>query len=126
MTAVTIVHPAAYVRPHAAPNAPAAIRIAADYQLPRTEFLTPRDLSIDERQAAFVEYQAEQKALADAAAAAAAAAAAQQAKPVPAARVSKPAAAPAPAPAPNYGSGSVQDIIRQAFSPYGQTGIDWG
>lgn len=46
-----------------------------------------------------------------AAAAAAQAAAAQQRK---------------PAPAPNYGSGPIQDIITNAFSPYGPTAVAWG
>lgn len=48
-----------------------------------------------------------------AAAAAAQAAAAQQRKP----------AAP---PVPNYGSGPIQDIITNAFSPYGPTAVAWG
>src|SRR5262249_39721410 len=48
-----------------------------------------------------------------AAAAAAQAAAAQQRK-------------PATPPAPNYGSGPIQDIITNAFSPYGPTAVAWG
>lgn len=48
-----------------------------------------------------------------AAAAAAQAAAAQQRK-------------PAPTPPPNYGSGPIQDMITNAFSPYGPTAVAWG
>jgi hypothetical protein len=57
--------------------------------------------------------EAEAKARAEAAAVAAAA-------------VRIPAPAPAPAPAVNYGSGQVQDIIRQAFAPYGDAAVQWG
>jgi hypothetical protein len=52
-------------------------------------------------------------------AAAAAAYAAAHPAPVVQAHVAAPAAAPA-------GSGDVQQIIRNAFSPYGQAAVDWG
>lgn len=32
----------------------------------------------------------------------------------------------APTPPPNYGSGPIQDIITNAFSPYGPTAVAWG
>jgi soluble lytic murein transglycosylase-like protein len=48
--------------------------------------------------------------------AAAAAAAAAAARPSP----------PRPAPAPNPGVAAVQNLIRQAFAPMGQTAVDWG
>ena len=87
----------------------------------RTDFLGPRDLTKAE-------------VLATAAAAAAETAAADDS-----AKRSRPAATktpapapprvtrPAPAPAPGACDATcVQNLIRQAFAPYGQTGIDWG
>ncbi len=76
--------------------------------------------------AAQAQAEAEAKAKADAEAASAAAAAATARR----AQVPVPAAAPAPAPAPappaNYGSGSIQDMIRSVFAPYGPAAVDWG
>ena len=72
---------------------------------------------------------AAQRAAEEAAAAAAAAAAAEQQRQQEAAAAAAWAAAhpapaiPAAAPA---GSGQVQQIIRNAFSPYGQAAVDWG
>ena len=34
--------------------------------------------------------------------------------------------APRPPPAPNPGTAAVQNLIRQAFAPMGQTAVDWG
>ena len=122
ISAVSIGHPSTPARHHEVPVEPVAVGVVADQHLPRTEFLSPRDLNLTERQAAFAEYQAEQKALADAAAAAAAAA-----QPKLATRtLTRSAPSAAPAPPADTGSGSIQDIIRQAFAPYGQTAIDWG
>jgi hypothetical protein len=84
-----------------------------------------------EKAAADAQAAAEAKARADAAAAAAAQAAAQ-ARAAALAQAPKPAPlAPTMAPKPaantaSYGSGTIQDIIRQAFAPYGQTAVDWG
>ena len=86
----------------------------------RTDFLGPRDVSHAELLAAAAED-----------AAAAAEASAKRSRPGPAQspappRVTKPPA-PAPAPAPaSCDASCVQALIRQAFAPYGQTGIDWG
>lgn len=81
-----------------------------------------------EKQDISAEVAAQRQAEADAAAAAAAAAAEAQRQQQAAAAAAYAAAHPAPAvpaAAPAY-SGNVQQIIRNAFAPYGQTAVDWG
>lgn len=108
-------HPA-----QAAPVRPAALFLAEENQtsLQMSEAYTrSQELAAAQADA---QQRAAQQAAAEAAAAAAAAAEAQRAS-----QLARTGPAPAPAPV-NYGSGTVQDIIRQAFAPYGQTAVDWG
>jgi Transglycosylase SLT domain len=85
----------------------------------RTDFIGPHDITKAELAAALAEQQA-----------IAADASAKRSRPAPvrsAAPVAAPKPAPAPAPAPGpCDSTCVQNLIRQAFAPYGQAGIDWG
>ena len=83
----------------------------------RTEFLGPRDVT-----------KAELLAAAAVAATPAADDSAKRSRPA-ATRPAAPAPAPAPASKPAPGpcdATCVQNLIRQAFAPYGQTGVDWG
>ena len=104
------VHPAADT---ADTPAPAAARDG--FRLPRTDFLGPFDLSRPELQAAAAEYQAERVAAA-------------QGGPLKRTQPAAPAVGRSARPAAPAAcdAACVQDLIRQAFAPYGQTGIDWG
>jgi transglycosylase-like protein with SLT domain len=103
-----------------APVRPAALFLAEENQTS----LQMSDAYTRGQELAAAQADAQQRAAQEAAAEAAAAAAAAQAQ-----RAAQPVQtgpAPAAPAAVNYGSGTVQDIIRQAFAPYGQTAVDWG
>ena len=87
------------------------------------------EIAAEKQAQAEAEAQAAAEAAAQAAAAAAQAAAAEQARQQAAWAAAHPVqqqpAPPAAAPA-TYAAGSIQQIIHDAFAPYGQTAIDWG
>lgn len=103
------------------PARPAALFIAEEKQL---------SLQMSEDYTRQQELAAAQEHAQDLAAQEAAQQAAQQAAEAAATQAASLAstfvASPPPAAAANYGSGAVQDIIRQAFAPYGQGAVDWG
>lgn len=104
---------------------PAALFIAEENQLSlqMSENYT-RHLELDAAQQHAQELAAQEAARQ---AALEAAALAAQAAQVPLAQSVQTGVAQPPQPAAvNYGSGTVQDIIRQAFAPYGQGAVDWG